>query len=169
MPPLPQAWLTGDWWTLSQLYDSTGGQPGMYCWDAHMSAAGTALLVATRGYYTRFRATRNMTIGSIAFAVTSAATADDACDVGIYDAYMNRLASAGATTGRLNSTGAKTIPVAATPLTAGVIYYAAFSVGAVGGTAAQLQMTTTNGINSMLFGSANPFAEQGANTPGHPL
>jgi len=129
-------------------------------------------LASTRAYFVRFACPKSQAVTKISFFVTTAASVDDPCDVGIYDsaATPNRLGSSGSTSGLLNSTGLKqaalTAPVA---LVQGQIYYAALACGTVGGTAAQLQLTTVLGSMPILFGSAAGQIEQYANTPGFPL
>jgi len=105
------------------------------------------------------------------FSVVTAAAADDPCDVGIYDAAGNKLASSGSTTGKLNSTGAKTVPLTA-PLAvvAGVVYYAAFAYGPAGGAVAQLTMASlVNGNIGTLFGIGTGQQEMGLINGAFPL
>ena len=135
------------------------GQPGMYC-VALISGSSSAALIASRAYFTRFKPSRNMLIVSIAFGVQTAAGADDACDVGIYDAAGNRIVTSGSTNGRLNVLGARTIPITPTLLTAGVVYYAAFAAGTFGGSAASVGVTQMAGT-TQLFGIGFPQVEQG--------
>jgi len=156
--------------SLSQSLDKDNGQPGMYCFGGlGVGNLNFVALVASQGRVSRFRPSRNMSIVSIAFSVAVAAGADDACDVGIYDANFNRIVSSGATTGRLNSVGVKTIPIAVT-LLAGVTYYGAFSVGTFGSTAASLMMTQTGAsLAGFLFGTTPPLLESTFMNGAHPL
>lgn len=147
---------------LASAYDKDNGQTGIVACPTYFSVS-TSALTAGRAYAVRFRPSRTMTIALVAFNVSVAAGADDACDVGIYDAAFNRLVSSGATTGKLNATtGVKTIALAATTLSAGVTYYAAFSVlTPFGGTAASLVMTSQAAANlGDLFGTGNGVREQ---------
>jgi len=114
-----------------------------------------------------------MTITKMAFFVTNAATADDACDVGIYSlsgTVLNLLGSSGSTTGRLNSTGLKTLNLLApAALVAGQVYYIAIACGALGGSAAGLAATNANPFLSTVFGSSVPQIEQSFNSANFPL
>jgi hypothetical protein len=126
-------------------------------------------VAANVAYGSRFVTSKAMSVVSIAFGVSTAATADDACDVAIYDSTLTRLASAGATTGRLNTTGVKTVSLSVS-LSAATVYYAAFSSGTQGGTAA-----TVRGANfadttvTQLFGATAPNMEAWLKTASHPL
>jgi hypothetical protein len=150
-------------------FDRTFGLPGIFA--PHGTWPGTTIgSTANRAYFMRFVPTKNMTMKQLAFAVTTAASADDPCDVGIYDAELKRLVSAGATTGKLNSKGVKTVEFAETKLTAGNVYYAAFSFGAVGGTAAQIGGVLNNeGLYSDLMGTAVGTRIMAAKDAAHPL
>jgi len=135
---------------------------------------GAALLTANRGYIIRFACPKSQTITKIAFFVTTAASADDPCDVGIYDALgspLNRLGSSGSVSGLLNSTGLKQASLSAgVPLVQGQVYYAAFSAGPVGGTAGGLQVTApANAQVFTLFGNTSPLIEQSWTAAGFPL
>lgn len=113
-----------------------------------------------------------MTITKMTFFVATAATADDPCDVGIYDSAspLNRLGSSGSISGLLNSTGLKQVSLAAgVPLVAGQVYYAAFVYGPVGGTVAQLQVNAGISGITTLFGSASPNIESFFNNASFPL
>jgi hypothetical protein len=122
---------------------------------------GPGGLAGSRCYFVRAVCPVSQTISKVGFSVVAAATADDPCDVGVYDAAGNKLGSSGSTTGRLNSTGAKTVnlltPVA---VVAGQVYYAAFGSGPLGGTAAQLTMATINFNLGYMFGSGAGQQEQ---------
>lgn len=115
-------------------------------------------LTASRTCYVRFVATRTGNTASISYNLSTAAGSDDAVDVGIINAAtLARVASSGATTGKLNgATTRTTVPLVA-PLVAGTVYYAAISCGTVGSTAAIItgvQFTTAN--FSKLMGLTNP-------------
>jgi len=112
-------------------------------------------LAGSRCYFCRVVCPVSQTISKIGFSVTAAATADDPCDVGIYDAAGNKLGSSGSTTGRLNSTGVKTVNLLApVAVVAGQVYYAAFGSGPLGGTAAQVAMLSMASFNlSLGFGA----------------
>jgi hypothetical protein len=103
-------------------------------------------IAANRALLQRFVPPRDMKILSAAFGVAVAATNDDAMDLGIYtvsNGALTRIASVGATTGKLNATGVKTVTFASPVyLQRGRIYYVALSYGAIGGTAANLAGVT---------------------------
>jgi hypothetical protein len=155
-------------WSPATQFDKDNGQAGMYCNNPMLGNSNVAV-TASRAYLTRFRPSRYMTIISIAFAVGTPAAADDACDVGIYDASFNRLVSAGATTGKLNSGGVKNITISTIQLAPSTTYFAAFSVGTLGGSAASVAMTSVvAGAVNELFGTGSQ-EEQKFMSSGHPL
>jgi len=116
-----------------------------------------------------------MTITKMAFFVMNAATADDACDAGIYGvsgSAVNLMGSSGSTLGKLNSVGQKIVNLQApVALVAGQIYYAAFAAGAFGGTGANLQMSCPHPFLSQMFvtGQSVPNVEQSFNNANFPL
>lgn len=140
------------------------------------TAAGTAALsmTANRAWFCRFVPSRDMTITKAAIHLSTAAGADDALDIAIYEVSgtsLSRLVSSGATTGKLNSTpGIVTIDVAATTLLANKIYYVGMSVGTVGGTAAAvIAHSGLAGGFGQLFGTGIPAVECGYAAASHPL
>jgi hypothetical protein len=144
-----------------------GGTPGVDTSQAGFWAPAlgpfaqqaTGVVVASRCYYCRTVCPVSQTITKIGFAVNTAATADDPCDVGIYAADATRLGSSGSTLGQLNSTGVKQVALSA-PITLikGTVYYAAFASGPVGGTAAAVWMDNIGGLSN-LFGGGYAEAE----------
>ena len=115
-------------------------------------------LTASRTYYCKFVATRSMNTTSIGFNLSTAAGSNDNVDVGIINATtLARVASSGATAGKLNGSLTKTTVPLVAALTAGTVYYAAISCGAIGSTAAAItgvQFTTAN--FTKLLGLTNP-------------
>jgi hypothetical protein len=109
----------------------------------------------------------------MAFGVGAAASTDDACDVGIYNAGITQLlGSSGSQSGLLNATGRKVgnlqAPVA---LVAGTVYYAAHGMGAPGGTLASLfcaQMQAVS-LGMALFGTSAGLIELAYIPGGVPL
>lgn len=159
-----------------QIYPQYDRDPSLGGIVAPMTLAGsTGALTAGRAYLGRFVPSRNMTIASIAFVVTVAAGADDACDVGIYAADGSKIVSSGATTGKLNAgTGVKSIAVAAS-LIAGTPYFAAFSVVTpFGGTAASVALAgvptaTSAGLFNAVAGTPDNRSLQMVKDSSHPL
>lgn len=98
---------------------------------------GTGAVTAGRLQLQRFVAPRSMNITAARIGTTVAASVDDAVHIGIYDSTGARLATSGAVTGKLNAVQGHTIPLTVS-LTAGTVYYSAFVVPAIGGTAAQV-------------------------------
>jgi hypothetical protein len=150
------------------------GQPGLW-WPSGapfclQSAGG---LTAQRSWFGRLACPRSMSITKMAFFVTSAAAADDACDVGIYSvsgSAISLMGSAGSTLGKLNSTGMKVVNLQApVALVAGQIYYTAFAMGAAGGSVAFVQMCCPHPFLSSMFGSGAPWVEQSFNGANFPL
>lgn len=150
-------------------------QPGLWVPPgAPFCAQGSVQGISGRGWAIRFVCPKSLTITKIAFFVTTAATADDPCDVGIYDglgSLPNRLGSSGSVSGLLNSTGKKQANLSAgVPLTRGQIYYASFAYGTPGGTPANLQMIAVNNpVVLTLFGSQFPYIEHAYNNAMCPL
>lgn len=149
-----------------------GKQPGLWVpAGAPWGGSAPSALVANRVSLCRFACPRSMTITKIAFFVITAAGVDDPCDVGIYDSATspNRLGSSGSVAGRLNATGQKIVPLnAPVALVKDQVYYAAFGVGAIGGSAAALQQTTSNSAICGFFGTTPPNVEIGL-ASGFPL
>jgi hypothetical protein len=156
------------WTPLYRDADRSNGQKGMYAGPADIATVSTAALVSGRAYLVRLCPSRDMTIGSIAFAVATASGTNDPVDVGIYDAGLVRLVSSGAVTGKLNSTGPKTVPVASTALTAGAVYYVALSAASTA-TVGTLSMANSNMVQ--LFGAGVPTVEMDRSSTDtiHPL
>jgi hypothetical protein len=154
--------------TLFPFYDRDLGLPGAI---APMPVLGAAASTqsANQARFGRFIPSRDMTIALIALVVSTAAIANDACDVGIYDAAGNRLVSAGATTGKLNALGVQTLAITPTALTKNTVYYAGFSYGTAGGAAAALQCANFGGSGHALFGGAIPKLLAGFLSTSHPL
>lgn len=137
------------------------GQAGFVTPTGPMWTLGNRTLSAGTVYAGRFVAPRRLAVVSVAFAVVTAASADDPVQVGIYDASRNLIASSAATSGLLNSTGAKAVNLSASvTLEPGRVYYSAILTSTTGGTAAVVQGANLNVIGvSMLFGSAAPQIE----------
>ena len=146
------------------------GQAGMYAPGAPGWTNAGFGPSANTAYFLRVVPSRQMTITSIAYGVTVAATVDDACDVGIYDATLTRLVSAGAAAGRMNSTGIKNIAITATTLAAGSAYYAAYSYGAIGGVVGQVSGGNYGALEKVqLFGATAGLIEACNKGSSHPL
>lgn len=150
-------------------YDKDNGQQGILAPSAHGWAYMVQNLTANRAYFSRFTPSRDMTIVSFGFAVSTASSTDDACDIGLYDATGTKIITAGATTGKLNSTGVKSIALAAS-LYAGLVYYAGFSCGTIGGTTPQLVMANWIAAQGgQLFGATLGVADAWSQNTAHPL
>ena len=150
--------------------DRDNGQRGILAPTLPGWSGGALGLTANLAVLSRFVPTRDMTVTLIAFGISTAATADDACDAGIYDAALTRIVSAGATLGKLNSTGVKTVPIAATTLKANRTYYAALSCGTLGGTGASMRGANFGaGEIPQLFGATAGLVEAYTKGSAHPL
>jgi hypothetical protein len=149
-------------------------QPGLW-WPpgAPFCLQSAGGLTAQRSWFGRLPCPRSMSITKMAFFVMTAATADDACDVGIYSvsgSAVSLMSSTGSTLGKLNSTGQKILNLQApVALVAGQIYYVAFAAGAFGGTGANLQMTCPHPFLSNMFSGVVPSIEQSFNNANFPL
>lgn len=144
--------------------------PNIAPWGSVQATA----LTASRALVVRFIAEKTRTITSIKFLLTTAASANDACDAGIFSADgVTLLGSAGTTAGKLNPVAPSVqslTMLAGIPLTAGQVYYAAFSSGTQGGTAAQIATTSfSQSAIATLAGSAFPLIEQTFQNTAHPL
>lgn len=151
-------------------YDRDQGETGILAPSCPGYSRSNLTLVANQAQIGRFVPSRPMSIALISFAVSTAAGSDDACDVGIYNsALTTKIASAGATTGKLNGTGVKTIAVVAS-LQAGTVYYAALSCGAIGTTAAIIGGGAFTVANyGALFGAGAPNQDAMFLAASHPL
>lgn len=134
--------------------DADDGLPGYLAPSFRGCSTGTLTLVANRSYFARFCPTRAATVTAINFMVTTAASANDNVDVGIYNATtLARVASSGATASKLNATGPQSVALSAS-LTAGQPYFAAIACGTLGGTAAIVVSGTVTTANAArLFGN----------------
>lgn len=144
-------------------FDDTFGQIGMWCIPNRTFAVSTIVPVANNYRFARFMPRRDMRIVKLGFVTTVAATNNDAVDVGLFDSTGAALIRTGATTGKANATaGTQTISITATQLTAGLVYYAAFAYGAVGGTAATIQTVTAGAAGTpQMFGTTAGVLEAG--------
>jgi hypothetical protein len=152
--------------------DRDRAQLGVIAPDS-LAATGVSITIglsSNRAYLARFVPSRLMTITLLAFVVDAASATDDPIDVGIYDRNYQRLASAGATTGKVNSTGLKTLALtAAVTLSPGVPYYAAFSIGTAGAALRLAMRSLTNTNVSDMFGSSAGRREVTFMDTAHPL
>jgi hypothetical protein len=139
-----------------------------------IASQGGLAVSANAAFLGRFVVERNTTVQTIAFAVSTAAGADDSVDVGIYradGATLTLLSSSGSTSGKLNSTGRKTVALTApAALLVGEVYYGALACGALGGSAATVRgCTVGNAGAAELFGSAVPDLEVTSKSTSFPL
>lgn len=85
-------------------------------------------------YAVRFVPSKDHTISKGVFNVTTAASTDDACSIGLADATGKVIANSTHATGRLFSSGKKVVPLqSSAALVAGSAYYSLFAFGAKGG------------------------------------
>lgn len=156
-----------------RVLDRDNGQAGLLAPTSRGWTGSNLTLVASRGYVLRFVPSRSMTITKIAFGLVTAAGADDAVCVGIYSSALVRLATSGAVTGKLNGTNgtAPTVDLtAAYTVSPGTVYYAGFSSGAQGGTAAVVGGATWNSAaNVKLFGTTAGLLDVDAAAASHVL
>lgn len=124
----------------------------------------TNTMTAARCWLHRFVAPRAMAITLAAFPVTAAASVNDSTEFAIYNSALNsQLGTTGLVAGQLNA-GAPAIKtfnfVATVNLIAGTVYYAAWSIPIVGGTAASnINISLTNVLTSQLFGATIPSVD----------
>lgn len=126
---------------------------------------------ADRCYFMRFVPPRDITIARATHIVTVAAGSNDPCDIAIYDgAGTVKLTSTGATTGKLNAAGAKTLDfTTAVRLRGGVPYIVAWSSTTPGGTAPQVAgCNFTNAYATQFFGATASTIEMAFNASAYP-
>lgn len=142
--------------------DRDNGQPGIYAPSGGLSGYTDGQIPSGDQCFARFVPSRAMTARAIAFRVTTVAGSgnDDPVRVGIVSATGVVLVDSGSVTGRLNTTGVKTITIADTALVAGQTYYAYYLTVAAG-TPAALRRTS---FEAALFGSGFGLAEAGRAT-----
>lgn len=141
------------------LVDRDNGQAGIST-RAIPKGAGAAL-VANTAYARRVSLSRRMTLTSVNFMVSTASGTDDPVDAGIYSASGTKLVSSGAVTGRLNSTGVKSVTIATTILEPGTYYI----VVAANSTASLV----SESFIGAAFGTAMPQAEGLTKVTSYPL
>jgi hypothetical protein len=151
--------------------DRGNGQTGMLAPSSPNVGSATVTVVANQAFVARFVPSKDRTIVKVAFAVSTPASVNDAVDVAIYDAALQLIVSKGATTGLLNVGGVSVITLpSAVNLVSGRVYYAALSVGTIGGTAAVLVASAFGGsAGTQLFGTTIPQLEAGTKATSHPL
>lgn len=151
-------------------YDRDNGQAGIIAPQTPGCFRTLVGLVSSRASIGRFVPSRNMTITTAAFTVTTFSAADDACCIGVFNAGLTTLlATTGSTTGKLNTAiGVKTIPLAVS-LTAGVTYHVGFSVGVLGGAPVVEGLTLGTSLSGELFGTGATVRENGFQASAHPL
>lgn len=97
-------------------------------------------------YVSRIVPVRAMTISTGVVLVTVVAGQDDACDVGLYSATGTRLASSGATSGKLNGLGKRVFTLSASvTLQPRTVYYSAFVAAKGAGAAATVAANAVQG------------------------
>lgn len=107
------------------------GLNGMIVAPQPPCSAAPGAVVAGITYFTRFVATRSMTITKMQVEVTAADGSSPVSGVGIMDVAGNRLGSSGDVAGKLNAVGKPIYTLSAgVALVAGTAYYSAFSSGA---------------------------------------
>lgn len=157
-------------WSSSPLPPNvTEVQVGMFAAPRNAGLGDVARsMTNNRAWVSRFVPDQDMLVTAIRFVVTGADTVDSAVDVGIYDSTLAKIVSSGATTGKLNTTGAKSVTVASTRLRAGTIYYAAVSCAVT--TSVTLAGWTAAGADIIqIFGSAAGQLLAGYKDTSHPL
>lgn len=152
-------------------------QAGLLAPQAPGYTVSTQTQTANRGWFSRFVPSRVLPVLRIGYMVSTAATANDAADFGIYvasGANLTKVVSLGATQGLLNAgTGPKNtpnFPGAPIVLSPDTVYYAAFSYGTIGAAAAVLLFANYgSGTASQQFGSTAPNVEVMFRENSHPL
>lgn len=148
-------------------YDKDDGQAGIITPSSPIFDSTLLTVTASTAYLGRVVPSRNMSIASIAFAVTTGSVGN--VDVGIFDSTLATvLASSGATAGQLTAVGVKNVSLT-TPyaLIAGTVYYAALSCSST----PQLMATQTAGFSyaTELFGASVPQVTSLSKASIHPL
>lgn len=152
-------------------YLREGGRPGVLTPDELRLSQNGVTLTANQAYANRFYLADPLSVVSIAYVLNTAAGSNDNVDVGIYDSAGNRLASSGATAGKLNTGSFVVVSVSlSVNLPGNSVYFAALSCGAVGTTAAVLQGVTNNvGVMGQIWGASDTDMMMGSKSSVHPL
>lgn len=141
--------------------DRDNGQAGIIAPSTPLVlSSADAVMTSGRVYVSRFVPSRAMTARALAYRVAVVAANDDPVEVGILSSTGVVLVSSGSVTGRLNSTGLKTITLADTNLTAGQTYYA-FWLTVAAGTVASIRRVT---VEPDAFGTGLGVCEAGGAT-----
>lgn len=154
----PGTWVlaqTGAYVPISALQGDTVPQPGY----VPLSQA-TRSLTAARTYLVRYAPPVARSLTLVAFSVTTAAGSNDPVEIALYTpgTTLNRVATTGSTTGKLNSLGLQTVTLtyAVDPT---VVYYAALTSATVGGTTCQIGGAGAASADSLgLYGATQPTA-----------
>lgn len=138
---------------------------GLWAW-------GSRSLSAQLAYLLRVVPSRPLSITSVTFTVTTAAGSDDPVEIGLYlpsDSNLERTATSGIATGKLNTLGVKSVPLVAN-LAADSAVYIAFVCGSIGSTAATVAGASFGSAeNATLFGVAPGVFEAGSKSASYPL
>lgn len=152
-------------------FDSDQQQAGMVAAPSFATVSTlTPTATPNRLWASRFSPSRAMAVTKLAVVTTVAATNDDPCAVAIYDSTATRVATSGAVSGKMNAAaGVQEISLTATyVLSPGQVYYAAFSYGTVGGTAATLiTVNYSSALVNGIFGTSPPQREAGVQDTAH--
>ena len=143
----------------SLLVDRDNAQAGIG--PRGVSKGSGVALVANTAYARRIPLSRRMSFISVNFVVGTASGTDDPVDVGLYSSSGTKLVSSGAVTGKLNSTGVKSVTIATTIVEPGPIYV----VIAANSTATLL----FDSFIGAAFGTAMPQAEGLSKVTSYPL
>jgi hypothetical protein len=112
-------------WTDPRPLRSDNLQKSVYATPGNTPPNNASALTAQRLYAARFTVPRLMSIQTVSIAVTTAAGADDAAEVGLLDASGNKIISSGVLTGKLNALGCSIFPLVTT-LLPNTVYYSCF-------------------------------------------
>lgn len=139
-----------------QFPDNQDGLAGLIVPTARGWNAATVVASADICRSVRFRPHRALTVASMSFVVTSAATNNDNVQVGIYDSTgATLLASSSVTAGGTTSTGRKTVNLTANyTVLPNTTYYATLAYDYVSGTGATVgSVALTSTFNAIIAGS----------------
>jgi hypothetical protein len=138
---------------------------------SHLLGVSTLSMAANTAYFARFVPRRQFVVDRVHIRVQTADTADNPVDVGIYDGRtLAKIASTGAVTGKLNSTGVKVIDLTApVTLEEGQIYYVAVAPGTVTTSAVIQAASIANAGFSEIMGTAAGDYLAGSQAAAHPL
>lgn len=144
---------------------ASNGLPGRLAGPVAVGNVVSSAPTAQRQYILRVYAERPMTITKVGFIVETLDATDDPVHAGGYTVSGTTLTlvggGSGAVSGKLNSTGIKTVTIPTLTLAQGQTGYISLLVPTVTGTPQLLASNGTDGLRCWVFGTTAPNGEAG--------